>query len=185
MSRWMEIRGCPLPGLAMDLSLLCCGGVAGVSLVHPSYWVEADSHGSLFGCDKMGLQRCLTWGRSSEVDPVWVAILWEHLPQCFVLLIGCCLFRDLVLIVFLPPNVLPGSQSVPSFFFGKPLQCAQLCVEHYYLQLLAAFSGKAFCFSWCGGRAAVCIPASWMTASALLLSSSFCWFLSLYWQLCS
>lgn len=175
---WRKIRG-PLPGLAPALAfLLCCEGVAGVPLVHPKYWMEVNSHGNLFpcaslwfGCEAKSSQRCFT---HSKADFVWLGILWRHLPWSFVFLIGCCLCRDLVFFMFLPQIC---SQALPLL--------PALSLENYF-SVLSCAEGTISSASGCFLTSSV-LPCLVGRQSTFMYPSCsrFCWFVSLYWLLCS
>lgn len=74
---------------------------------------------------------------------MWVAILCEHLPWCFVLLVRHCLYGDLVLTVFLPQmcfwvlTLLP----IPTLEnHSSMLSCAQgTTIELWLLSYLKCF----------------------------------------------
>lgn len=134
-----------------------------------------------FGCRKIPIGTCSPvplsslgvrkWAHSiahtkSKVDFTWMEILWEHLPRSFVFLIGCCLCRGLVIFCVSSANVLLSSYSGPT-------------LENYFSVLCCAegtISSASSCF-----LTYFASPGLFMYPSC----SRFCWFVSLYWQLCS
>lgn len=125
------MRACPLPALALAFVPPVVEGWLGSLRCAPS-----------IGCRKIPMGTCSPMPLSSlgvrkwahsiahthrKVDFMWMGILWGHLPWSFVFLIGCCLYRDLVIFCISSSNVLLSSYSGLISYSGKLLQCTLLC----------------------------------------------------------